>query len=150
MSPGDPEVRRFLAGSLVTRIATLSRRGEPALTPIWFVLHRERIFLGTARHTLAARNAAANPDVVLLFDGETLPGSTQILRLYGRAVVRDRRVPWPVLLGAARKYYLSPGGLRCELAHAGLWRLRSRYYGHAEPALIEIEPVRAEFLRRPD
>jgi hypothetical protein len=44
---------------------------------------------------------------------------------------------------------VSPGGLRCELAHWRKWGLRRRYYAQGEPAVIEVEPERADFVARP-
>ena len=53
-----------------------------------------------------------------------------------------------MLFALARKYYLSPGGLRCELGHASMWNLRGGYYAQAVGVTIEIALERAELLLR--
>jgi pyridoxamine 5'-phosphate oxidase-like protein len=146
VSPRDPLVEAYLRHSLVARVATLGRTGEPALTPLWFVWHQGRMHLGTARSTLAARNAAVNPAVAVLLDDSGSPRESRVLRLRGRVGVRYDLPSWGVLAQLARKYYLSPGGLRSELAHASRWLLRARYYRQAQPALLEVEPLDAELL----
>lgn len=149
MKPDDPIVRAFIERSLVARVATRSAKGWPALAPLWFAEDGGRLYSGTGAATLAARNAAANPDVSVLLDAEAAGISAHVLRLHGRATVRAGVPPWRVLLGLARKYYLSPGGLRCEIAHVGQWNLRRHYYAQAEGVTLEIALERGELLRRP-
>jgi hypothetical protein len=118
------------------------------MTPLWFLAHGGRLHLGTARTSVVVRNVKADPDVAVLLD---LPGraggSDHLLQLRGRATVREGIPSLPVLLGLARKYYLA--GWRSEFAHARLWRLRTRYYAQAEGAVLQIEPLEAELVRRP-
>jgi hypothetical protein len=133
----------------VARVATCGAKGWPALAPLWFVEDGGRLYTTTGAATLAARNAAANPAVVVLLDAETDTGSEHVLRLHGRATVRAALPSWRVLFAFARKYYVSPGGMRCEIAHASLWNLRRRYYAQGEGVTIEIALERAELLRRP-
>jgi hypothetical protein len=149
VTPDDPIVRTFLEHSLVARIATRSAKGWPALAPLWFVEDGGRLYATTGAATLAARNAAANPAVSVLLDAEGGGASAHVLRLHGRATVHAALPPWRVLFSFARKYYLSPGGLRCELANAGKWNLRRGYYAQAQGVTIEIALERAELLRRP-
>ncbi|WP_349535795.1 pyridoxamine 5'-phosphate oxidase family protein [Rhodococcus rhodochrous] len=148
MRPDDPLVRTYLESSMVARVATRTPKGRPAMTPLWFLARGGRLHLGTSQASVVARNARANPDVVVLLD---LPGparsSEHVLRLRGRATVRDGTPSLPVLLGLARKYYLA--GWRSELAHARQWRLRNGYYAQADGAVLEIEPLDAELLRQP-
>lgn len=149
MKPDDPVVRAFLDRSLVARIATRSVKGWPALAPLWFVEHGGRLYTGTGAATLAARNAAANPAVTVLLDAERGGPSAHVLRLHGRATVHAALPSWRVLFALARKYYLSPGGLRCELGHASMWNLRRGYYAQSVGVTIEIALERAELLLRP-
>jgi len=149
VTPDDPIVRAFLERSLVARIATRSAKGWPALAPLWFVVEGGRLYTTTGAATLAARNAAADPAVAVLLDAESDGASAHVLRLHGRARIHAELPSWRVLFAFARKYYLSPGGLRCELAHAAQWNLRRRYYAQSEGATIEIAPERAELLSRP-
>lgn len=150
MTPEDPIVRAYLARSLVARIATRSEKGWPALAPLWFVAHEGRLYTTTGAATLAARNAAAHPAVSVLLDAEA--GGAQaahVLRLHGRARVRAGLPSWRILLEMARKYYLAPGAMRSEWAHAPQWDLRRRYYAQSEGVTIQITPERAELLARP-
>ncbi|MDV3208289.1 MAG: pyridoxamine 5'-phosphate oxidase family protein [Rhodococcus ruber] len=144
MKADDAVVRDFLDRARVARLATRSPKGAAALAPVWFVQVAGRLYSATGRDTVAARNAAANPDVVVLLDdGERGP----VLRLRGRATVRPGAPPAAVTARFGRKYYL--GGWRSELSHARSWFLRTRYYGQSAPATIVVEPGEAELLRRP-
>ena len=126
MRPDDPIVHHHLARSRVMRLATVSARGAPSLTPIWFVTVDGRLVVSTAAATVAARNVAADPRVTVLLDAETAGRSQVVLRLRGTAEVHHGLPPLGVLARFGARYYLSPGGLRCELTHARLWRLRTR------------------------
>lgn len=148
MSPDDPVVQRYLATSYVARVATRSRSGVPALTPLWFVADGGRLYTTTSQATLAARNAKADPAVAILLDGEGGDAGGQVLRLRGRARVHARLPSLRVLARFAWKYYL--GGWQSELRHAGLWGLRQRYYAQGEIAVIEFAPESAELLRTPE
>lgn len=147
MTPEDPVAAAFFEHSLVARVATRSPKGRPAMTPLWFLHDRGRLFLATGRDTVAARNAAANSDVVVLFDAEGKGRSDHILRVRGRATVHAGTPSLRVLALLGRRYYL--GGWRSELGHLRLWRLRTRYYGQTAGAVLEIEPLSAELLPRP-
>jgi hypothetical protein len=147
VSPDDPEVREILDLSLVTRVATRSKSGTPALTPLWFVADRGHLYTATGRATLAARNAKACPEIVMLFDGEASGPRDRILRLRGRAVVHDEMPGFRVLARFGLKYYV--GGLVNELRHARLWGLRQRYYAQGEAAVIDFVPELAEWVKRP-
>jgi Pyridoxamine 5'-phosphate oxidase len=144
VSPGDPAVREFLASSFVARVATRSRRGAPALTPLWFVFDAGHLYAATGQATLAARNAKACPEVAVLLDGEGGARRERVLRLRGRASVRAEMPGWRVLARFALKYYLR--GAASELRHAGLWGLRQRYYAHSQAAVIDFVPESAEWL----
>jgi len=147
MSLEDPAVREVLGASFVARVATRSRRGVPALTPLWFVVDRGHVYTTTGQATLAARNAKACPELAILFDGEASGPRGRILRLRGRAVVHGEMPGWRVLARFAWKYYL--GGIASELRHRSQWRLRQRYYAQGQIAVIDFVPERAEWLERP-
>jgi len=144
LSPEDPGIREYLDTSLVARVATLSKQGVPALTPLWFVADGGHLYATTGQATLAARNARASPEIAILFDGESAGPRQRILRLRGRAVVRCTMPALRVLARFALKYYL--GGLASELRHWGQWRLRQRYYAQGEVAVIDFVPESAEWL----
>lgn len=144
MSPDDPAVRAFLSASLVARVATRSRTGAPALTPLWFVTHAGRLYMTTGQATLAARNAKAWPEILVLLDGEAAGPRQRILRLRGRAAVHDTLPSWRVMARFAWKYYLR--SLGSELRHARQWGLRQRYYAQGEPAVLDFLPEGAAWI----
>lgn len=149
MSPDAPLVHHYLASSLVMRLATVSGRGRPSLTPIWFVLVGGSLASTTAATTVAARNITAEPRVTILLDGETAGRSGFVLRVRGTAEVHPGLPPLGVLARFAAKYYLSPRALRSEIAHANRWRLRIRYYAQSDPVWLSVEPTTAELIPAP-
>lgn len=147
MHLSDTEVARFLEQSYNVRLATLSPRGVPLITPIWFNIDGPEILIGTAVSTLSVRNIRTHPHVVACFDAEGRVGNQRVLRLYGSATVSEEMLPLRLLPGLFSKYYLAPTALRSELAHARQQLLRLRYYAQQTgPALIRIRPKIIEFL----
>lgn len=151
-SSNDAAVRVFLRRSLVTQVATLSPKGRPFLTPLWFVARHGVLYITTGPETWAGRNVQHHPAVTLLFSGERAGHPRQVLRLRGTATCHRGLPSWAVLLRVAAKYYLSPRALRVELRNARRWRLRTLYYGQAKGGLgyIRVVPNAYEFLRQPD
>jgi Pyridoxamine 5'-phosphate oxidase len=144
VSLDDPAVREFLATSYVARVATRSRTGSTALTPLWFVTRRGHVYSTMGQATLAARNAKVCPEIAVLFDGEAMGPQEHVLCLRGRAAVHGALPGWNVLARFALKYYL--GGFASELRHAHKWRLRQRYHSQGEIAVIDFVPETAEWL----
>ena len=149
MRANDHLVRHYLAHSLVMRLATVSTKGAPSLTPIWFVVANGRLIASTGATTVAARNVAVESRVTVLLDGEKAGQSDYVLRLRGVATVHHGLPPGGVLARFGAKYYLAPSGLRSEIAHANLWRLRTRYYAQSEAVWLAIEPTTAELVPVP-
>lgn len=151
MAPDDPDVTRFLAGSMVVRVATLSAKGHPHLMPVWFILYGGRFYMTNAHRSPTVRNIAAHPSVVLLFHGERT-GDRRVLRVHGIATFRKEAGLKRKIVGQMiPKYYVAPGALRHMLRHLRKLPLMARYYMERnEPAgLIEVVPERAEFLGAP-
>ena len=155
MTFDDPEVREFLAHSMVLRLASLSPKGQPLLRCLWFVCQQGRMFMFTASVTPTGRSISVHPDVTMLFDGERGPGSGRLLRVRGRAVYRrERGIVAVVLLGLARKYLLTFPGLRNMLAHARRVPAAIRFYagqgweerGKGLGLIMEVLPEDFEFL----
>jgi hypothetical protein len=146
-----PDVRAFVARSMVAHVATLSPRGRPFVTPLWFVDAGGLLYLTAARGTRAARNVAHHPAVTLLFRGEPPGTATRVVRMRATATCRSGMPPWQVLLRVAAKYYLAPRALAVELRHVGRWALRMRYYAQAEGGAghLVVVPVAAEFVPVP-
>lgn len=141
-----PEVRAFLAASLVAQVATVSPKGRPFMTPLWFVVDGEALYITTGPDTWAARNVAAHPALTLLFSGEHGERHDRVLRLRGQGT-RHRGLPgWTVLLSIAAKYYLAPRALVTELRNASRWGLRARYYAQGGAGYLRVVPTAAGFL----
>ena len=51
MTFDDPEVREFLAHSMILRLASLSPKGQPLVRCLWFVCQQGRMFMFTASVT---------------------------------------------------------------------------------------------------
>jgi len=115
----DPEVREFLARSMILRLAALSPKGQPNIRCLWFVCQQGRIYIFTGETNPTSRGISVHPHVALLFDGERGPRSSRLLRVRGRAVFRrESGIVARVMLGLARKYFLTRPGLRNLLASA--------------------------------
>jgi hypothetical protein len=151
-SLNDAAVRTFLRRSMITQVATLSPKGRPFVTPLWFVAHHGVLYLTTGPETWAGKNVQQHAAVTLLFSGERVGDADRVLRLRGTATCHRGLPSWAVLLRVAAKYYASPRALWVELGNARRWHLRSLYYGQAKGGFgyIRVVPNAYEFLRRPD
>jgi len=151
MNVDDPAMLDVIRRCMVARIATLSRNGRPSINPLYFVYVPGHIWLGTVEWTLAARNVKADPRVSVLFEVERDRSPHRILRISGRAIVRtDPKGQRSYNLRVARKYVLTPGGIRHYLAHLRQLKLRRHYAAQnvsmGQPCVIEVIPEHAEFL----
>jgi len=151
MNVDDPAVLDVIQRSMVARIATLSGSGRPSINPLYFIYLNGHIWLGTADWTLAARNVKADPRVSVLFEVERDRADQRVLRISGRACVNtDQRVQRLNERLSARKYFLTPGGIRNYLTH--LRRILPMHYYHAQSAekgmacVIDVTLEHAEFL----
>lgn len=149
MHPADPQVRAFIARSMIARVAVLSPKGIPFMTPLWFVYHRGTIHMPTGSHSLVARYLSANPSVILLFDAERGASGNHVLRLRGKASVRHG-VAWPVILRTVGKYLLSSLS-RGLVPYVRKFALIRQYYAQnpGGAVTIEVVPEETEFLARP-
>jgi len=153
----DPEVRECLARSMILRLAALSPMGQPNIRCLWFVCQQGRIYIFTANTSPIGRGISVHPDVALLFDGERGSRSSRLLRVRGRAVFRrESGIAARVMLGLARKYFLTRPGLRNLLAHARTVPVAVRFYaqgwreerGKGLKAIMEVAPESFEFIPR--
>ena len=151
MNIDDPAMLDVLRRCMVARIATLSGTGRPSITPLYFVAPGGRIWLGTSEWTLAARSVQADPRVSVLFEVEQDPGPRRVLRISGRASVRtDPKAQRSYNFRVARKYVLTPGGIRHYLAHMQQLKLQHTYHAQSaekgQACVIEVTPLAAEFF----
>jgi hypothetical protein len=149
-SPTDPAVREFLRRTRIVEVATLSPKGRPFMTPLWFVVDGGALYLTTGPDTWAARNVVRHPAVTLVFDEERRGRSDRVLRLRGTAT-RHRGLPsWRVLLRVAAKYYVSPRALPVEVRKVRRWRLRRLLYGQGGGfGYLRVVPMAGDLLPRP-
>lgn len=151
MAPLDRAQLEFARKGMVSRIATLSASGRPSITPLYFTVVDGHLWLGTADWTLAARDAAADPRVVILLQHEKTPSDRRVLRVTGRAVLHtDRDAIWIYNLRVWLKYSVSPGGLLNNLVNLRLARLMRQYHQQSadkgSACVIDITPGHAEFV----
>ena len=151
MNVDDPAVLDVLRHSMVARIATLSRNGRPSINPLYFVYLNGHIWLGTVDWTLAALNVKADPRVSVLFEVEQDPSDQRVLQIRDRASVRtDQKAQHSYNLRTARKYLLTPGGIRNALTHIRQLPPMHNYHAQSaekgQPCVIEVTPEQAEFL----
>ena len=62
LSPSDAVVRAFLQNSMIVQVATLSQKGRPFVTPLWFVLHADALYITTGPGTRVGKNLPKNED----------------------------------------------------------------------------------------
>lgn len=142
-------MQAWVRDSLVTRLATLSPRGIPLVTPIWFVHDGSDLIMTTGGRGLAVRNVRHHPRVVALFDAELRGSQDKVLRVVGDATFEAGLLRPLLLARIARKYYLRPAALRVELANARRWGMRTRYYAqHPDPGFLRLRPLEWELVDR--
>ncbi len=151
MSVSRSALRRFVDRALTVRLATISNKGTPLLTPLWFARDGDVIYVGTRRGSLHARHITENPRVVMLFGDRGGKRTRRVLRVLGTArvcdyqtmsLIRKARMAW--------RYFLRPAAL---VHWAANWRkigVRNRYYAErTDPSMVEITLEDAEFVAQP-
>jgi PPOX class probable F420-dependent enzyme len=82
------DVRHFLEKPNVAVLATVSPRGRPQATPVWFMLEDGHVLINTSAGRIKLRNMEANPNVALtIVDPENIYTYVQIR---GRVIRFDR------------------------------------------------------------
>lgn len=147
----DAALSEVFERAMVARIATVSKGGRPHVNPLYFVVADGHIHLGTSTTTLAAHNVRAVPAVQILFEVESEPGDARILRVGGTAVVRtDPPLMRLYRRRVARKYIVTPGGLRNMLAHPRQWRPMRRHLSGGSACVLDVSPAGIEVLGGPN
>jgi hypothetical protein len=138
-----PQPSLHLEASLSTYrvmiLATRSEKGTPFAVPLWFVMHRGRIWTTTSASSWTVRNVVASPEVAILLGGESGHDSERLL-IRGVASALPGVPPAAVLARVAWRYYLEPRFAAVELSHIRQWGLRMRYYRQSEAAHVVIAP----------
>jgi hypothetical protein len=136
---------------MVVRVATLSAAGVPHLTPLWFVRSGGDFYMNTRSASPAARDIAANGDVVLLFEKER-GRSRRVLRIRGRATFSAGEQFSPGILARfALKYYLNRGGAGDVVRNLRTVPARLLYYREraGEAGAIQVAPETAGLIAYP-
>lgn len=82
------DARRFLEKPSAAVLATVSPRGRPQATPVWFAVEGNHILVNTSAGRVKLRNMEANPNVALaIVDPENMYSYVQIR---GKVVKFDR------------------------------------------------------------
>lgn len=150
--PGDDaDARRVMRRSMIGRIATVSPGGRPRITPLYFVLRGDHVWLGTVDWTRAVRNVEADARVSVLFQLERDAGERVAVRVKGRATVRrDAAAQRAYRLRVARKYVLTPGGIFDTLTHLRQMSLVRRYRAasaaRGASCVIDVVPEAVDLL----
>lgn len=141
----------FIDRALTVRLCTLSSRGVPLVTPLWFARDGDTIYMGTNRNSFHARHILSNPAVVLLFGDRHGRRTRRVLRVPGTAQVRDRdRMTFGRQARMVQRYYLRPAAALHWLRNWRKWGALRRYHAErTDIATIEIRLDSAEFLEQP-
>ena len=91
---------RRVAGKQTTRLTHYGRKtGKPHEVTIWFVLDRDKLFIGTANvNRQWVRNVQKTPKIKLSMGGETFSGTTRFLT--------DRAEHEHAMAAIRRKYWM--------------------------------------------
>jgi len=82
------EFERFMRGRHVAVLATVSEKGDPVLTPIWYLYRDGRFFMRTAQESAKARNMRRDPRASLCVQDERPPYRSATV--YGRAALAQK------------------------------------------------------------
>ena len=61
----SPKARALLARPVIASLATLSKRGNPQITPVWIDLDGDDLLVNTARGRVKTNNMERNPHVAV-------------------------------------------------------------------------------------
>ena len=86
MAALTPKARSFLEGKRFGKLATVMKDGSPHVTPMWYMLEGERIFVNTTTDRVKYHNIGRDDRVCLLVDD----GYPYVI-IFGRARVAEER-----------------------------------------------------------
>jgi nitroimidazol reductase NimA-like FMN-containing flavoprotein (pyridoxamine 5'-phosphate oxidase superfamily) len=151
MSVSKRAMRNFVDRTLTVRLATVSAKGTPMVTPLWYARDGDVIYMGTRRGSIHARHMTENPRVVMLFGDRNVRRTKRVLKVIGTARVceyetmssaRKARLAW--------RYFFQPEALWHWLKNWRKLGVRNRYYAErTDPAMVEITLEDAEFVPQP-
>jgi PPOX class probable F420-dependent enzyme len=96
----------FLGEQKVCRLATVDRRGQPHVVPVWHILLDGEIYVETSPRSKKAKNIMANPKVALVIDAGDRFDTYKGVMIQGVAeVVKDRRTLARFQEAMAQRYF---------------------------------------------
>jgi hypothetical protein len=151
MSIDRRALHAFVDRALTVRIASVSAKGTPMVTPLWFARDGDVIFVGTRAGSPLTRHVEARPRVVLFFGDRGGRATAPVLRVTGTARLRERSaLTLARKLQVARRYIIAPAALAHWLTNWRKLGVRSRYYAErTESCVIEITLGDGEFVDVP-
>lgn len=147
--PLSAEARRVLRASRTVLVGTVSARGRPFLTPVYFVWVGSDVYVTTGPASWTGRNVRATGRATLVFGGE---GGSDDVRLEVRGPARcvDGWHPPLVLVLLALRYYLAPGALLDALRHRRQLGLRQRYHAATtQMGYVVVRAAQVQLMRAP-
>ncbi len=92
-APGEVEIPhewwRYLGDQRLCRVATADADGKPHVTPTWYVVYRERIYLGTQKTRKKLRNLRENNRVSFVVDSGTSEAEYKGIKIDGHVQFLD-------------------------------------------------------------
>ena len=70
MPLSKPEINELLDKEEIVYIATSRPDGSPHIAPIWFVVHKGKLYFKTDKTTVKFKNIEANNKIALCFGGK--------------------------------------------------------------------------------
>lgn len=125
------EWERFLRGRHVCVLATIGAKGEPVLTPIWYLFQDGKILVRTGKDSIKAHNVQRDPRVTVCVQDERPPYKS--VTVYGAAEILPEQ---PGLGSRIARHYLGALGGAVYMSRA-----RSSIEESAEITLV-ITPDR--------
>jgi PPOX class probable F420-dependent enzyme len=96
----------FLGEQKVCRLATVDRRGQPHVVPVWHIILDGDLYIETSPDSKKARNLRTNPRMALVVDaGETFDTYKGVMIQGTVEFVKDRRMLERFREAMAQRYF---------------------------------------------
>ena len=96
----------FLGQQKVCRLATVDRRGQPHVVPVWHILLDGDIYIETSPNSKKGQNLKTNPKVALVVDAGDAFDSYQGVMIQGTVqIVKDKRMLVRFRDAMAQRYF---------------------------------------------
>ncbi len=96
----------FLGQQKVCRLATVDRRGQPHVVPVWHIIMDGDIYIETSPNSKKGRNLKANPKMALVIDaGDNFDAYKGVMIQGTVEFVKDKRVLARFRDAMAQRYF---------------------------------------------